>query len=262
MGAGRTELFEAIFGLSTPSVSGDILIENKKITIKSPSDAVKAGLALVSEDRKKDGIIPELSVKKNISLTTLLGLSKNGILSSKNEKQLADKYINDLKIKTSSDAQLIKNLSGGMGFLLLILRLGVLESGLFNQMKGKTSTKGDLRLLFKNKDYIKKYISICVLGFPVWFVNGVVMTFTLEIGKAWGMNPIPSVSAVFTYYFIGLTFGDLTAGFVSQYLQSRKKAIRLYLIMYTLGAIVFFAFANQSLTIWQKVLNTINSPFY
>lgn len=113
MGAGRTELFEAIFGLSTPSVSGDILIENKKITIKSPSDAVKAGLALVSEDRKKDGIIPELSVKKNISLTTLLGLSKNGILSSKNEKQLADKYINDLKIKTSSDAQLIKNLSGG-----------------------------------------------------------------------------------------------------------------------------------------------------
>jgi MFS transporter, putative metabolite:H+ symporter len=108
--------------------------------------------------------------------------------------------------------------------------------------------------LFKNKDYIKKYISICVLGFPVWFVNGVVMTFTPEIGRAWGMNPIPSVSAVFTYYFIGLTFGDLTGGFVSQYLQSRKKAIRLYLTMYTVGAIIFFSFANQSLTIYYGLL--------
>jgi MFS family permease len=80
------------------------------------------------------------------------------------------------------------------------------------------------------------------------------MTFTPEIGKAWGMNPIPSVSAVFTYYFIGLTFGDLTGGFVSQYLQSRKKAIRLYLTMYTVGAIIFFSFANQSLTIYYGLL--------
>lgn len=150
--------------------------------------------------------------------------------------------------------QFTYQLGGGLGFLLLILRLGVLESGLFNQMKEKTATKGDLRLLFKNKDYIKKYVSICVLGFPVWFVNGVVMTFTPEIGKAWGMNPAPSVSAVFTYYFIGLAFGDLTGGFVSQYLQSRKKAIRLYLTMYTFGLIVFFAVANQSLTLYYGLL--------
>ena len=150
--------------------------------------------------------------------------------------------------------QFTYQLGGGLGLLLLILRLGVLESGLFNQMKDKTTTRGDLRLLFKNKAYIKKYVSICVLGFPVWFVNGVVMTFTPEIGKAWGMDPIPSVSAVFTYYFIGLAFGDLTGGFVSQYLQSRKKAIRLYLTLYTLGTIAFFAFANQSLTLYYGLL--------
>jgi MFS transporter, putative metabolite:H+ symporter len=150
--------------------------------------------------------------------------------------------------------QFTYQLGGGLGLLLLILRLGVLESGLFNQMKDKTTTRGDLRLLFKNKAYIKKYVSICVLGFPVWFVNGVVMTFTPEIGKAWGMDPIPSVSAVFTYYFIGLAFGDLTGGFVSQYLQSRKKAIRLYLTLYTLGTIAFFVVANQSLTLYYGLL--------
>lgn len=145
-------------------------------------------------------------------------------------------------------------LGGGLGFILLILRLGVLESGLFNEMKGKTSNRGDLRLLFKNKDYIKKYISICVLGFPVWYVNGVVMTFTPEIAKAWGMVEIPSVSEVVIYYFIGLTFGDLTGGFVSQYFQSRKKAIRLYLSMYAVAAIVFFVIGNQSAMIYKGLI--------
>lgn len=110
MGAGRTELFERLFGLNG---SVEIEIENTPLSIKSPSDAVKTGLALVSEDRKKDGIIPELSVKKNISLTTLLGLSRNGILNQQKENDLAKKYIFDLKIKTTSDNQLIKNLSGG-----------------------------------------------------------------------------------------------------------------------------------------------------
>jgi MFS family permease len=150
--------------------------------------------------------------------------------------------------------QFTYQLGGGLGFALLILRLGVLESGLFNAMKDKTSNKGDLRLLFKNKDYIIKYISICVLGFPVWYVNGVVMTFTPEIAKAWGMTEIPSVSSVFTYYFIGLTFGDLTGGFVSQYLKSRKKAIRLYLSIYAVAAMVFFTVGNHSLTLYYGLL--------
>lgn len=150
--------------------------------------------------------------------------------------------------------QFTYQLGGALGFVLLVLRLGVLESGLFNQMKDKTTIKGDLRLLFKNKDYIRKYISICVLGFPVWYVNGVVMTFTPEIAKAWGMVEIPSVSTVVIYYFIGLTFGDLTGGFVSQYFQSRKKAIRLYLSMYAVAAIVFFVFGNKSILIYNGLI--------
>lgn len=146
--------------------------------------------------------------------------------------------------------QFTYQLGGALGFFLLVLRLGVLESGIFNQMKDKTSVRGDLRLLFKNKTYIKKYISICVMGFPVWFTNGVVMTFTPEIGKSWGMNPAPTVSAVFTSYFIGLTFGDMIGGVFSQWLKSRKKAIRIFLIMFTLGAMVFFAFGRYSTAVY------------
>ncbi len=111
MGAGRTELLESIFGLRKSF--GEIWIEGKKVEIKSTTDALKNGLAMVSEDRKKDGFIPEQSVKKNISLTTLFYLLKNGLLNNKKEDDLAKKYIDELKIKTSSPEQSIKTLSGG-----------------------------------------------------------------------------------------------------------------------------------------------------
>ena len=67
----------------------------------------------MSEDRKKDGIVPELSVKQNICITTLPDLLSNGVLDNRKENNLADKYIQELRIKTSSSDQLIKNLSGG-----------------------------------------------------------------------------------------------------------------------------------------------------
>lgn len=149
--------------------------------------------------------------------------------------------------------QFTYQLGGSLGFVLLILRLGVLESGLFNQMKEKTSSRGDLRLIFKKKNNLIKYISICIMGFPVWFMNGVVMTFTPEIAKAWGMNPTPSVSTVFTFFFLGFTFGDLTSGLVSQYMRSRKRAILTYLSMFAIGMVAFFLFAKYSLTLYYGI---------
>lgn len=146
--------------------------------------------------------------------------------------------------------QFTYQLGGVMGVILLFLRLGVLESGLFNQMKEKTTLKGDLRLLFNRKGNLKKYLSICLMGFPVWFSQGVIMTFTPEIGRAWGMDPVPSVATVFSFYFIGLTFGDLSGGFLSQYLQSRKKAIRVYLWLFTVGFLAFFALGSRSASLY------------
>jgi ribose transport system ATP-binding protein len=113
MGAGRTELLETIFGLNPQSFSGQISIEGKSLKINSPADAIRAGLALVPEDRKKDGLVLGLNVKNNISLTTLTDLENLGALSDLRENALADKYINELKIKTSSKEQKTKNLSGG-----------------------------------------------------------------------------------------------------------------------------------------------------
>ena len=113
MGAGRSELMETIFGLHSKHATGNIDIEGKGIPISSPADAIVAGLALVPEDRKKDGLVPGLDVRTNICLTTLSDLQTMGLLNAKKETSLARKYTLDLRIKTSSDKQLAKYLSGG-----------------------------------------------------------------------------------------------------------------------------------------------------
>lgn len=113
MGAGRTELLETIFGLHPKRATGTVFVEDKQITIQSPADAIHAGFALVPEDRKKDGLVLGLDVRTNICLTTLQDMQSMGLLNSRKENSLAEKYITGLKIKTSSPTQITKNLSGG-----------------------------------------------------------------------------------------------------------------------------------------------------
>jgi ribose transport system ATP-binding protein len=113
MGAGRTELLESIFGLHPAHSSGQVLIGGQSICCDSPARAIAAGLALVPEDRKKDGLVLGLGVKNNISLTTLEEMEQLGTLSDARECELADHYISELRIKTPSKEQEAKNLSGG-----------------------------------------------------------------------------------------------------------------------------------------------------
>ncbi|CAG5068977.1 Ribose import ATP-binding protein RbsA [Dyadobacter sp. CECT 9623] len=113
MGAGRTELLETIFGLHAARSQGTIRVEGKALSISKPAQAIAAGLALVPEDRKKDGLVLGMDVKTNICLTTLSDLENMGISSENKEAALAEKYISELKIKTPSGKQQAKNLSGG-----------------------------------------------------------------------------------------------------------------------------------------------------
>lgn len=113
MGAGRTELLETIFGLHNGSASGAVYLDGRQVNINSPSQAMQAGIALVPEDRKKDGLVLDFDVKTNISITTLSQLQQGGLLNKAKEKLLADEYISSLQIKTPSAKQLAKNLSGG-----------------------------------------------------------------------------------------------------------------------------------------------------
>ncbi|HZY80205.1 MAG TPA: sugar ABC transporter ATP-binding protein [Cyclobacteriaceae bacterium] len=111
MGAGRTELLEEIFGLNKSALQ--ISVEGKPVKINSPIDAIEAGLALVPEDRKKDGLVLNADVRTNLCLTTLVDLQTFGFLDESKETALASRYIDGLKIKASSQGQITENLSGG-----------------------------------------------------------------------------------------------------------------------------------------------------
>ena len=113
MGAGRTELLECILGIHPSDTSDSISIENKKVKLKSPREAIQSGIVLVPEDRKRDGLVLGLDVKTNITLSTLKDIQQTGFLSAKKELELTQKYIDSLKIKTSSPHLAVKNLSGG-----------------------------------------------------------------------------------------------------------------------------------------------------
>lgn len=114
MGAGRTELMETIFGLYPKNASGEIRVNGKIQHVKSPTDAIRAGIALVPEDRKLQGLILNQTIRSNISITILQKIQHWGLmLNSKKEKELTNNYISQLSIKTSSGNNAAKNLSGG-----------------------------------------------------------------------------------------------------------------------------------------------------
>ena len=113
MGAGRTETTRAIFGID-PKESGEIFIDGKEVKISCPMDAIKAGIVLAPEDRKKDGLCTKLSIRHNLALPNLdLICSKLGVISRKQEDDLCEKAVKDLLIKTPTVEVNAGNLSGG-----------------------------------------------------------------------------------------------------------------------------------------------------
>jgi ribose transport system ATP-binding protein len=114
MGAGRTELMETIFGVHRERAQGQVFIHGKQVALSSPGEAIKAGIALVPEDRKMHGLILDQKIKTNISITILQKLQKWGVLLRfRKEHQLSQDYIQRLGIKTSSENNTAGSLSGG-----------------------------------------------------------------------------------------------------------------------------------------------------
>jgi len=112
IGAGRSEVMRAIFGVD-PLDSGEIIIDGKKLEKHTPTDAIRAGLGLVPEDRKLLGLILDMSVRENTTLPCLPVEMKGGILSRKKENEITQTYIEQLDIKTPGAEQKVLNLSGG-----------------------------------------------------------------------------------------------------------------------------------------------------
>ena len=112
VGAGRTEVLLSLFGV-TPALGGTIRVGGKEVSPASPQEAIEAGLALVPEDRKKQGVVLEMPVRENVSLASLRRDQRNGFLNHRRETELSTEMIGAMRIKTPSDRQVVQFLSGG-----------------------------------------------------------------------------------------------------------------------------------------------------
>ena len=121
LGSGRTETARAIFGLDAFD-AGDVRFDGAKLAPRTPADAMRAGLAYLTEDRKGEGIIPELSVRENLTLAALPLLGRAGIVSRARQREVVDRFMKRLRIKASSSEQKIRELSGGNQQKVLLAR--------------------------------------------------------------------------------------------------------------------------------------------
>ena len=121
VGAGRTEVFRSVFGITHPD-EGEIYIEGKKVDVKDPTVALKYGMGYVSEERRHDGIAPEMSVLENMMLPSLKANSNGALINWKKVIGICDEYIDAFSIKTAGRDALIKNLSGGNQQKVIVAR--------------------------------------------------------------------------------------------------------------------------------------------
>ncbi len=112
VGSGRTEIMKAIFGSAKPD-GGEILIDSKPVRISSPSDAIREGLALVPEDRKKEGLVLGMPLGDNICLANMPLISRLGCIVKNKKREIVDRFIDDLQVRPALPGRLAKNFSGG-----------------------------------------------------------------------------------------------------------------------------------------------------
>jgi multidrug transporter EmrE-like cation transporter len=127
------------------------------------------------------------------------------------------------------------------------------ESGLFKMAKLAKASKGNFLIILRNKNYLKKFICILLVGIPGWFVNGVMMQFSNYISKSMGMDPIPDKGKVIIFFFVALSLGDVLGGLVSQWLKSRKKSIYIFLFAHLLMLLLFFTVARTSVQLYYAI---------
>ncbi len=146
-------------------------------------------------------------------------------------------------------------IGGVMGLLLLFLRIGVLESGMFAHVKNSAIEKGNFLSLFKSKHRFKKFITIILVALPVWFVMGILITFCPEIMKSLGMQiPPQNARLAMTLAYAGITIGDVASGLISQKLRSRKKSLLLFLSLTILCCVLYFTIAKTSVFMFYTVV--------
>ena len=178
-----------------------------------------AGITLVSELTHKS--------KRGIATSLVAGIGLTGAVVA---------FI----MKENFDWRTCYFIGGGLGFILLLLRISVFESGMFNEVKKMDVQRGNFFMLFNTKERLRKYLCSILIGLPTWFVIGVLVTFSSEFGKQMGIAEKIDPGKAIMYAYAAISIGDILIGFISQWFKSRKKALYLFYFITAVFMILFF----------------------
>lgn len=139
------------------------------------------------------------------------------------------------------DWQIAYFIGGGLGLLLLIARVSIFESGMYTKLKTENVQRGNFLQLFTNRDRLRRFVSCIFIGLPIWFVIGILISFSPEFAVALGITEKIIAGDAVMFSYIGLAVGDLSSGLISQWLKSRKKVVLLYILI-TLIFVIYYLF--------------------
>jgi MFS family permease len=173
-----------------------------------------AGITLVSEILSKE--------KRGIAAAMIASF---GILGA-----VTAFFIHDI----FQDWRLCYYIGGALGLVLLLLRVSVYESALYNQVKAQTVERGNFLMFFNDKNRFVKYLRCIMIGIPAWYIIGILVTFSDKFAKEMGIQDVDPAKAIM-FQYMAIAFGDMSAGLISQWLKSRKKALFIFY-----GVTIFF----------------------
>ena len=177
------------------------------------------GITLVSELIRKE--------KRGIATSMVAGIGLTGAVVA---------FI----MKNNFDWRTCYYIGGGLGLLLLLLRVSVFESSMFKDVKKQKVKLGNFFMLFNKKERFKRYLTSILIGLPTWFVIGVLVAFSNDFGKAMGIQEKIDPGKAIMYAYVAISIGDILIGFISQWLKSRKKALFLFYFITTIFIVLFF----------------------
>lgn len=177
-----------------------------------------AGITLVSE------VLPKELRSLGTSLVAGIGLS--------------GAVVANITVKLTPDWNIAYFIGGGMGIGLLLLRIGVLESGIFNETKKTMASRGNFLMFFTNWDRFWRYLRCIGIGLPTWFCIGILAMFGNVFGEALGIKGGISPGDSIMWGYIGISAGDIFSGILSHWLKSRRKSI-LLMMAFTLISVVW-----------------------
>ena len=200
-----------------------------------------AGFGLAGELGAGVTMVNEVLDKEKRGLGTAL-VAGTGILGA---------VIGGFVVKWVGDWRTCYFIGGGMGVFLLLLRIGVFESGMYEAVKKSDVKKGSISLIFQKKERWQKYIAVILIAIPIWYIVQLYAKFSPELADALGLQfsdaerkTVPINAIMLTY--LGLTLGDFACGLISQQLKSRKKAILGFMIGSITFIVLFFLLAPLS----------------